>query len=58
MLRPLVVACGQPADAHDHELAQPGVERAVPEHRREQVVERPRQRRMVQQDLKMLNSAM
>ena len=52
MLRPLVVACGQPADPHDDQLPQPGVERAMPQHRREQIIERPGQGRVIQQHLK------
>ena len=51
VLRPFVVARGQPADPHDHQLAQPPVQLPVPQHRREQVVERTRQRRMIQKHL-------
>src|SRR3954470_22807961 len=52
MLRTFVVAGGQPADPHDDQLAQPWLKTAVPEHRREQVVESTRQRRMIQKHLK------
>ncbi len=51
VLRPLVIAGGEPADPHDHQFAQPRVEGAVPEHGGEQVVDGARQRRMVQQHL-------